>query len=306
MEKELFSVVIIHYRQPEYYKEAVDSVISQNYPAVEIIFADDGSDNVDIKEVEKYIGENAGSNIAGYKVFTNSPNVGTVKNMNKAANLATGKYLLFFAADDRMADENVLSNFAKTFEGMQEKNDDRMLVCAQSVMLDEKLEEKLYDYVDETSRMMKSSAEQHKRLLYKCCYAMGATAFIREKFLANGGFNEVYKVIEDWSFFLNYTRNKNSIHYENFDALHHRAGGISENGKEQKLLDIFKKDLNSIFKNEVLPYLSEVDDVHSRAEMLMRYRNETGENKVFLKYLLLNPAVFWYLLKGKIRREKLF
>ena len=39
----VFSVILAHYCQPDYWKDAVDSVLNQDYPAIELIFADDGT-----------------------------------------------------------------------------------------------------------------------------------------------------------------------------------------------------------------------------------------------------------------------
>lgn len=39
----LFSVVILQYKQPEFWKEAAFSVLKQDYPRIEIIVSDDGT-----------------------------------------------------------------------------------------------------------------------------------------------------------------------------------------------------------------------------------------------------------------------
>lgn len=36
--KEVFSVIILHYNQPDYLYTAIDSVLAQSYPAIQLIF----------------------------------------------------------------------------------------------------------------------------------------------------------------------------------------------------------------------------------------------------------------------------
>ena len=52
--KKKVSIIVIHYNQSEYVKIALDSVFQQSYKEIELIFADDASDDIDLNDLKKY------------------------------------------------------------------------------------------------------------------------------------------------------------------------------------------------------------------------------------------------------------
>lgn len=53
-EEKVFSVVIPSYGNGELWKAAVDSVLMQDYPAIELVFSDDGTPGFDTEAVRRY------------------------------------------------------------------------------------------------------------------------------------------------------------------------------------------------------------------------------------------------------------
>ena len=49
------SIILIHYNQKEFIKEALKSVFNQTYNNIELLIADDASEDFDLKELKKYI-----------------------------------------------------------------------------------------------------------------------------------------------------------------------------------------------------------------------------------------------------------
>lgn len=114
----LFSVIVLYYNQVDYWKEAIDSVIMQDYPEIQIIFADDGSKNVDFAAISGYVKQNAGDNIKEFIFQRNSKNGKTSKNCNSGLKHCTGEYIVILDGDDAFYDKEVLSNFAESFESL--------------------------------------------------------------------------------------------------------------------------------------------------------------------------------------------
>ena len=54
MNNPLFSFAIGSYNNYEYIFEAIDSVLNQTYPAIELIVSNDGSPDFKLDEVKKY------------------------------------------------------------------------------------------------------------------------------------------------------------------------------------------------------------------------------------------------------------
>ncbi len=89
------SVIISTYRRDESLKTAVASVRAQTYPDVEILIADDNADPAWNERVARVAAE------YGARHIVNPENLGSARNRNHAASLATGEYLAFLDDDDR-------------------------------------------------------------------------------------------------------------------------------------------------------------------------------------------------------------
>ncbi|PZX49796.1 glycosyltransferase involved in cell wall biosynthesis [Algoriphagus ratkowskyi] len=95
------SVVLLTYNQEYYVRQALDSILNQNFTGRwEIIVGDDCSlDNTaNVIEIGK-------GNFDFIKVFTNSKNLGLSKNYEKAILLSKGKYIAYIEGDDYWTDE---------------------------------------------------------------------------------------------------------------------------------------------------------------------------------------------------------
>ena len=92
-EQPLVSVITVTYNSARYVRDAIESVLSQDYPNIEYIIGDDYSSDNTWDIIQEY----ANSHIRSYR---NERNIGEYPNRNKAINLAQGKYLLFIDGDD--------------------------------------------------------------------------------------------------------------------------------------------------------------------------------------------------------------
>lgn len=93
---ELLSVVIPYHNMGEYVKEVLDSVFNSNYPHLEVIVVNDGSSDdyskKRIVELQKSF---------GFKLV-DQPNRGLSEARNTGAKVATGSFLAFVDADDKV------------------------------------------------------------------------------------------------------------------------------------------------------------------------------------------------------------
>jgi len=87
----LVSVVIPNYNYGRYVREAVDSVLGQTYPAVEVIVVDDGSSDDSLPILQSY-----GSKIK----LVVQPNGGVHKARNRGIEESKGEFVAFLDADD--------------------------------------------------------------------------------------------------------------------------------------------------------------------------------------------------------------
>lgn len=269
---EKFTVIILHYNQMSYIETAILSVLNQNYKKIELIVTDDGSSEFDKDKVSEII-EKHNKNHFDYKILDHKKNVGTVKNLNKTLKKATGDFILFFAADDKLYNKEVISNFSKEF-----KNNEKNIITSQCIMYDDKLENALYDYVNPKMALQlnkKSVNEIYEKMCEGCFYGSGATCYRKSIFEKYGYFNENYQLVEDWSYWLYLLRSGEKIYYSNFNTLCHRDGGVSHNNDTNEIPPHVKKyyiDIINIYSNEILPYVGQFN-VKQRYRILKKYNH---------------------------------
>lgn len=118
----IITCFMLSYNKFEYIYEAIDSILMQTYPKIELAIFDDCSENFPKDELEQYIERNKGENIINVIIYQSPINEGTVKNFNNMIKNTTGKYLLGAGCDDTLYDsyvvENVVNYFEKTGAGI--------------------------------------------------------------------------------------------------------------------------------------------------------------------------------------------
>jgi glycosyltransferase involved in cell wall biosynthesis len=91
----LVSVICLCYNHEEYVVEALNSVINQAYPNIELLIADDFSSDNSVSVIKSWLETHP------YITFiTNKTNLGNTKTFNILAKIATGEYIIDLAADD--------------------------------------------------------------------------------------------------------------------------------------------------------------------------------------------------------------
>lgn len=114
-EMPLVTCMIPCYRKFEYVFEAIQSVIEQDYPHIELLISDDASEDFPQKSIEDYISAYARENIVHWRVNSHAENVGLVRNINGMIKSGRGEYYMVLAGDDVFYDENVVSKVVARF-----------------------------------------------------------------------------------------------------------------------------------------------------------------------------------------------
>jgi glycosyltransferase involved in cell wall biosynthesis len=98
----LVSVVIPCYRQARYLGSAIESALNQNYPTVEIIVVNDGSDD-NTEEVAKRFNS---------VIYVNQENQGLSGARNTGIDHSSGRYFIFLDADDVLVEDAIITQIA--------------------------------------------------------------------------------------------------------------------------------------------------------------------------------------------------
>ena len=93
----LVSVICLCFNHQEYVIECLNSVLKQDYPAIEIIIADDCSTDNSREMINKWLLENP-----TVMFIENESNLGNTKTFNKALKQAKGEFVIDLATDDKL------------------------------------------------------------------------------------------------------------------------------------------------------------------------------------------------------------
>ena len=124
----LVTVILLTYKKFDGIKETLESIFIQSYGNIELIIADDGSDNYFENEGKiKDIIATAKENITNVIIKHEDINVGTVKNCNRAISISHGKYIKFISPGDELFDCEVLDKLVSYAE-----NKDSLIIIGQT------------------------------------------------------------------------------------------------------------------------------------------------------------------------------
>ena len=297
----LVSVITTSYRKFEYAEKTVCSVLEQNYPNIQFILADDGSDNFDYSFFETLL---SSRNVCNYLILHNCVNVGTVMNINNACKHALGKYIIFLSMGDVFYSNNSLKDIVmRAIESNAE-------VLSFSRMLWDKKDIRMmplpYFYSDISK--LSTPTKQYYALLKGQYYEMAsgsAVCILRQTIEELGLYDERYKYWEDGPFFAR--ANKRGILIKTaYDivGIRYLAGGISDKKKKDKFSNLLQKDAVLFYKTE-LKYIKKTS-VKRFLKYSVKFNavNRFGLFFLRLRYLdvLFSKAFYKYRLRKAINQ----
>lgn len=253
MNGKLVSTITTVYQRHDGIYDTLDSIFSQDYPNIQIVISDDGSDNWDdaVIRIEEYINRHKGENIKSYKLLHLPYNQGTVKNVNNALKAADGDYIKPIGCGDKLADGSVLTNC------VEEIGRSNSLVAVGVVSKISVLDGHLIKVFFPDKRIKQLNAftpEALNRRLYNNCIipAIGVV-FDARIFQKYGYYDESYKYIEDHPFWLKITRLGEKIFFFSRPVALYYTGGVS-NGGHPELQNALKNDYLNMISREIEPY----------------------------------------------------
>jgi glycosyltransferase involved in cell wall biosynthesis len=120
----LVSICIPAYKQINFLKKCIQSILIQNYTNYELIITDDTPDDT-IRQFLNEILKNK-----SYTYLHNKPSLGSPANWNKAVSLAKGEYIKIMHHDDCFANESSLAEFVNALD----KNSEAVFAFSNSLI----------------------------------------------------------------------------------------------------------------------------------------------------------------------------
>lgn len=267
MEEKLVSIVIVTYNFEKIILECLESVERQTYRNLEIIISDDCSKDETLKICENW--KKLNEKNFKIKILSSLKNEGVTKNINKGVKIANGEWIKILAGDDLLKEDaiekfmqyknlkeaEIIFSKAETFK--IENN-----IRIRGEIVPNKENEKFY---------MLPENEKLESLLENNNIVAPATIIRRKLLEKMNYFDERFKMVEDWPFWIKLLKNNIKFYYYPIVTVYYRKSNSSVSGKGaqgriNKLMYEFKKEYYEyIYKNEVK---SKIKKWNKRMEIL--------------------------------------
>lgn len=178
----LVSIVIPAYNHAGYLAEAIDSVLAQDYPNVELIVLDDGSTDETAEVLRRY------GDAFRWETHTN---MGQANTLNKGWSMARGDVLSYLSADDALFPNAVSQSLA----------------CLTGDVVLTYCDFNLFDPASKVIRKVSAPAFSYREMFGRLvCHPGPGVFFTKQAFLAAGGWNSGFRQMPDYDYWLRLAR----------------------------------------------------------------------------------------------------
>lgn len=284
MEKKV-SIIILTFENFNGLEKALKSVYKQNYKNLELIISDDGSKNYNNEFFKNLIKRMEKIRKINVKLIHHKVNKGTVQNFNEAIKNASGEYICGLAQDDEYYDENTIKKIVDNFGNA--------LILTTVREVSEKNKENLEERpnIEERKRFLKKN--KYIDLLVNGNFISGSCTFYRkEVFRKYGKFDEEYRLLEDYSYYLKLFKNNEVIKFSPIKTIKYNYGGISTTNTINLNLE---KDYIKLYSKEqknVKGYIKRVLDYK-----ILKIKIKIGERKRISELMYLDILIIKIILK---------
>lgn len=210
MNKKL-SIITINYNNKEGLQKTINSVLNQTWKDFEYIVIDGGSTDGSEKIISHY------KTLFSYCI--SEPDNGIYNAMNKGINVAKGDYLLFLNSGDELNDLTTLQTLEK--------------------FLDHKAD--IYygnaNYIENEGEIKRTYPEKLSFSFFMEQNLSHQASFIKRTLFHTFLYNENYKIVSDWEFFIYQICKQNVVYkYLDLTICKYDTAGISSNRENNKLM----------------------------------------------------------------------
>lgn len=281
----LVSICIPTYKQTEYLKKCLESVLAQDFKDFELIISDDTPDDT----IELFIKSVLGN--FPYTYFRNSPSLGTPENWNAAIKKAKGKYIKIMHHDDFFTQPNSLKLMVEEIEKQQAS----FLFCQTDVWYVKSQSHRIHKISPKQLNLLKRKPEF---LFFKNMIgAPSVTLYINNQTFC---YDIKFKWLVDIDFYIQYMLHSKKVVCLNMPLIstaHDTEGQVTGTVINDKNIQIkehvllfnkIKKHSNNIGGfSSFFDYLFELYKIYAYSD-LFKIVSEADENKAFFENVINN------------------
>lgn len=174
------SIVIPAYNHADYLEEAVESILAQDYPEIELIVINDGSTDHTAQVLEQY---------EHRAVVVNQDNMGQARSLERGWSMATGQILGYLSADDCLR-----AGMVTRIVDAMERNPE-VVACYPDFSL--------FDHASRPIRRVSLAKFDYEKMFSNTTCPIGPGAlFQRTVYEQVGPWNAAYRQMPDYEFWL--------------------------------------------------------------------------------------------------------
>lgn len=247
----LVSILLMSYNNLDGLYPTLDSVFSQDYPEIEIIFSDDCSRDYAEKQpaLARYAESHRGANIRSVLWNPHEVNVGTVRNTNSAVRQAHGEWILSMSSEDFFAHDHALSDLVNC---LQETGREIVFGKVRGLTEDGRSVDYLLSCESDYDLLKSYTVEQTRNRLFSRNFLPAPAAMMSRALLERYRlYPEDTRLIEDYPCWLELTRHGVPFAYLDEVVVIYRLSGVSSTGSYGPA---FMQDMYVIYDRFIFPY----------------------------------------------------
>lgn len=232
------SIITSCYNRVRTIRDAIESVLAQDYPNIEYIVVDGGSTDGSIEIIKEYKGR--------IDKIVSEPDNGMYEAINKGIRSATGNLIGLLHSDDFYYDNHVVSNIVERME-----NTNAHFLYGNGLFVNK-------NNTNKTIRIWRSGNYKLWKVK-KGWLPLHPTCYIRKETIDELGlYNETYKIAADSDFLLRYFLEGDiTITYLDKYIVKMRMGGVSTNRKNFK--QMWNEDIRVYRSHGMNPIITKIE-----------------------------------------------
>lgn len=309
----LVSVIISAYNSSNFIEETLESIFMQSWSELELIITDDHSTDDTVDKSFGWI-KRRGHRFSRVEILTSDVNTGVSANANRGMKAASGNWIKFIGADDTLKKDCIRDNM----EWVTLNPEIKVLLSCVEIYQDTISPANLVGLVPNEKQEHgwllepdRSACSQYKMLLISDRINNSPSMFIeRAALMSVGGFDENYRLLEDYPLWLNLTRRGVKIHFMNKTTVNYRRhSGAIKNKTAKSIISsnyFAQEEFRKVYTYPYLPldikWAQRYKWYSSRIFRIESFNRDRVLNKALFKLLTvwLNPFAYLFFVKKLI------
>ena len=248
----LVSIIVVTYNSAEFVIETLESAAKQTFQNIELIVSDDHSSDNTVEICNNWINKNS-DRFVRTVVVTSGINTGVPSNINRGVKSALGLWIKCIAGDDLLSEEcltELLHYISAQTEDIKILSSDVVRFTGNSISNGQIEKNRDTRFFSEDS----TAKDQYEMLLRFNRIFAASVILRRDLLLSVNGFDERFRLLEDWPLWIKITGEGYKIYYLNKALVYYRlhANNISQTKDVNYIYHPVSKAVMSFKEKELL------------------------------------------------------